>query len=544
MVEVDCRLDADGNVIRPLTDDALDQVARAIRDLAPEAVAINLLFSFIDPEHETRIESVLKDEYFVSRSSAILPEYREFERGLTTWVNAWIGPLLHRYLIELKSRLSPCHLSIMQSSGLTIAADQAATRAVNLLLSGPAGGLSAAMFIGKPLGADQLMTFDMGGTSTDVALLDGEIKLTNQGRVADFPIAIPMADIHTIGAGGGSIAYIDEGGLLQVGPESAGADPGPACYGKGGTRPTVTDANLILGRLQPDAFLGGRMTLDRKAAERVMAPLADKLGIDIIELAFGIVRIANEHMTQALRVISIQRGFDPRDFTLTCFGGAGGLHFCDLAESLEMTSAIVPINSGVFSALGMLSTAPGRELVITHRGPLDAFTTNDLEQLFSKLEQRGVEELEVESSVRPVSQRSLDVRYSGQTYTLNVPFNQVTTCIDEFHRAHERRYGHRLPKPVELVNLRVHLEAAQPQPRLPPAGDDGVAEETFAELAGFDAPVRVLRRENLPGGEELEGPALIVERHATTLVNAGWRARIDEVGNLVLERPIRTLPAT
>ncbi|MEX2366512.1 MAG: hydantoinase/oxoprolinase family protein, partial [Pseudohongiellaceae bacterium] len=367
------------------------------------------------------------------------------------------------YLTELRNLLFPSHLSIMQSSALTVAAAQAADRAVNLLLSGPAGGLSGSLLVGRHLDRSRMITFDMGGTSTDVALMNGEIRLTNKGRIADFPVAVPMADIHTIGAGGGSIAYIDEGGLLQVGPASAGADPGPACYNKGGNFATVTDANLILGRLKPDAFLGGKMRLLPERSAHAMTPLAAKLGISIEELAFGIIRIANEHMIQALRVISIQEGFDPRAFTLACFGGAGGLHFCDLAEALEMTEVIVPIHSGVLSALGMLATRPGRELVRTHRALVEDLDPTTLEGMFSELERQGRAELKQEGVDDSIAQRSLDLRYLGQTFTISVPFHD----IGAFHKYHERQYGHTLEKPVEILNLRVHLEASQRPLKLP-----------------------------------------------------------------------------
>lgn len=534
MLEVDCRLDASGEVTRPLTREMLDALRTRVRELHPRSVAINLLFSFVDSAHEEAIEELFADDCFVARSSAVLPEYREYERGITTWINAWIGPIMHDYLTELREALSPASLSIMQSSGLTVAADQAADKAVNLLLSGPAGGLSGSMFIGTRLGARRLMTFDMGGTSTDVALVDHEIRLTNQGTVAGFPIGIPMADIHTIGAGGGSIAYVDDGGLLQVGPESAGADPGPACYGKGGERPTVTDANLVLGRLRADAFLGGRMALDRSAAEAAMTPLARELDISVTELAFGIVRIANEHMTQALRVISIQRGFDPREFTLACFGGAGGLHFCDLAETLQMRQAIVPVHSGVLSALGMLATAPGRELVQTHRAALSDVDAPTLERLFADLEHRGVEELAAEGVTDVDTRRSLDLRYRGQTFTINVPWLTVSKSEDAFHDEHERLYGHRLDKPVELLNVRVHQEAERAPIELPDVGEESAIVNHRAKLAGYEERVPVIDRRHLGRGEKLTGPVLVTEQHSTTLIKEHWVAEVDDVGNLLL----------
>lgn len=538
MLEIDCRAGPDGNPIEELDDRDLDTLIETLKQLVPEAIAINLLFSFVDSRTEEAVEQRIAGagDWFVCRSSEILPEYREYERGMTTWINAWIGPLIHRYLSRLTDALAPARVSIMQSSGLTIASDQAARRAVNLLLSGPAGGLAGSMFIGTSMGRTRLMTFDMGGTSSDVALLDDGIQLTSEGHVAGFPVGVPMADIHTIGAGGGSIAWIDDGGLLQVGPASAGADPGPACYGRGGRQATVTDANLVLGRLRPDAFLGGSMSLDIEAARRAIAPLADALGLDIEAVANGIVTIANEHMTQALRVISIQRGFDPRDFTLMCFGGAGGLHFCDLAENLEMQECIVPVHSGVLSALGMLTASPGREMVQTRTGLLEAMGDDELGQGLDALADRGGEELRGEGIEPATPKRSLDLRYRGQTFTLNIPFESRNQAADDFGAAHERLYGHRLDKPIELVNLRVHVEGSRRQLELPAVDPEPQAEDRTARLVGFDQETRVVRRETLAPGTTFEGPVLVTERHSTTLVKPGWAGEVDEAGNLRLRQ--------
>lgn len=534
MLEVNCRLAASGDVLDPLDDAELDTLVDRVDALKPRAVAINLLFSFLDASQEEAIEIRLGD-YFVSRSSSVLPEYREYERGITTWLNAWIGPLMRDYLTELRQSLSPGRLAIMQSSGLTIGAELAAQRAVNLLLSGPAGGLSGAMYIGSGMDHEKLMTFDMGGTSSDVALLDGKIRLTGQGRIAGLPVGVPMADIHTIGAGGGSIAYVDDGGLLQVGPASAGASPGPACYGKGGELPTVTDANLVLGRLRPDAFLGGAMTLDESASKRALTPIAEALDISIEDVAFGIVRIANEHMTQALRVISIQRGFDPRDFTLACFGGAGGLHFCDLAEALDMREAIVPVHSGVLSALGMLATPPGREMAQTFNQVMAEIDDAMLESRLEALESKGREELASEGVEDTEASWSLDLRYKGQTFTINIPWQGIAESTRQFHATHRAQYGHELEKDVELLNLRVHLEAKRQPPALPRINDASPVTET-ARLAGFDGEVAILQRETLPAGYEIRGPALLTEPHSTTFIKPDWTARVDELGNLRVVR--------
>ena len=542
LLEVNTRLDAQGVLIEPLTAADLDELEQQIAILQPESIAINLLFSFLDPEQELQIEARFRDAYFVSRSSLILPEQREYERGITTWLNAWIGPLIKSYLNSLSAALAPSNLAIMQSSGLTISAKVAAERAVNLLLSGPAGGLAAALAIGHQTHQPRLMTFDMGGTSTDVALLEGEIRLTNQGKIASYPVAVPMADIHTIGAGGGSIAFVDAGGLLQVGPASAGAHPGPACYGRGGTAPTVTDANLVLGRLRSDAFLGGRMQLDKSAAASALQPLADQLQISVTELAFGIIRIANESMIQALRVISIQQGHDPRDFRLMSFGGAGGLHICDLADALDVTDAIVPLNSGVLSALGMLAAQPGRELVKTHQGILHQLHDEALTAELNALLTIAQRELKDEGIIHTQHQYHLDLRYLGQTFSIAIAYHDITTAIADFHAMHSRLYGHALDKAVELVNLRVHVEAVRPPFTLPTSlavnATQQHQEAVYGAIVGEANPVPIYRRDMLADACLLTGPALITEDHTTVFLKSGWLASKDELGNLKLTRSV------
>ena len=358
------RLDAAGHPVTPLTNGHIATLLNAVRELDPESIALCLLFSYLNPEHEQRLNDALCDAGFaVSPSHQILPTRGEYERGMATWLNAWLAPRVADYLQRLQQATAPAPLAIMQSHGGTIASQQAADLAVNLLLSGPAGGLAAAQRLGQQLQQPQLMTFDMGGTSTDVALLDGDIRLTQQGHIGPYPVAVPMVDMHTIGAGGGSLAYVDDAGLLHVGPQSAGADPGPACYGKGGQQVTVTDANVVLGRLQPDFALGGSLALDVPAAEQAMDRLAQALGLTRQQAADGVLALANEHMTQALRVISIQKGFDPADFALMSFGGAGGLHVCALADNLGMTQAIVPQRAGVLSAEGLVYAPRKREML-------------------------------------------------------------------------------------------------------------------------------------------------------------------------------------
>ena len=528
LFEVPSRLGADGEPIQSATTADLDALEAEVRAAAPDSIAINLLFSYLNPDHEIEIENRFLD-FFVSRSSSILPEYKEYERGASTWVNSWLGPRIESYMTALKNELADAPLAIMQSSGLTIDARLAAKRAVNLLLSGPAGGLSAASFISAQTSRRRLLTFDMGGTSTDVALLDGAITLTNEGSIRGIPIAIPMADIHTIGAGGGSVGYVDSGGLLRVGPESAGADPGPACYGQGGLKPTVTDANLLLKNLDPSIQLADGLNLDIDAATRAMEKLAGKLNQTVTETAQGIVAIANEHMVQALRVISIQRGFDPREFSLVCFGGAGGLHVCDIADALEMTEIIVPVNSGVLSALGMLTTQPGRELSKTVQTSLDQLDESSICSILDEISEAGAKELEAEGVLTFSRVDSLELRYTGQTSTLNVNFNNsIEDALAAFEAAHLNQFGHTLDRGVELLNCRVHLEATQPLPTLPEINQAQTSDSASAQI----------QRAQLKVGETKPGPRLILDDHATVRVTPNWHYRLDKWGHLILTKKV------
>lgn len=536
---VDTRRDARGKLVTPLSKEAIARLGIQLKALNPDAVAINLLFSYLDSSEEEAIVAAVPKGVFVSRSSFVLPEYREYERGVATWLNAYLGPLIERYLQGLQRALSPSTLTIMQSSGGTIAAEQAGRRAVNLLLSGPAGGLAAAKFVGDSCERPRLMTFDMGGTSTDVALIEGELRTTSEGRLGTYPIAVPMVDMHTIGAGGGSIAFVDSGGMLQVGPQSAGAAPGPACYGRGGTRPTVTDANAVLGRLRADNFLGGTMPLDLPAAQEVLDVLASELGLSREQAALGIIELANEHMARALRVISVQRGHDPKAFSLCCFGGAGGLHVCALAEALGMDKVIVPQHGGVLSALGMLVAPRERQLSLTRRCPLGSLNEREVSADLDRLASRGKAELKAEGVAEDAIQvqPSLDLRYSGQSYSINLPFAGLLESAEHFHDQHERLYGHRLERPVELVNLRQRVFSPARRLDLPKlaACDGSVAADGEADLFGIGkAPL--YQRAALRAGAQIRGPALICETVSTTLLAGGWELRVDAVGNLLLER--------
>lgn len=539
-LETGGRPGADGSVVEPLDTQDIEALVARVQQLEPQAVAINLLFSYLDDSFERRIEAAMPAGLFVSRSSAVLPEQGEYERGIATWLNAWVGPCVEGYVQRLQAAVQPAPVHVMQSSALTIAAAQAARRAVNLLLSGPAGGLMGALRIGKAVDRPQLLSFDMGGTSTDVALLDGRVSLTSEGHIGRWPVAVPMVDMHTIGAGGGSIARVDAGGMLAVGPESAGADPGPACYGRGGRLATVTDANLVLGRLRPEAFLGGKMRLDTPAAQQAIEQLAAQMGVSPQQAALGVVDLANEHMAQALRVISVQRGVDPATYTLAAFGGAGGLHVCALAEALGMRQALVPVHSGVLSALGMLVAPRGRQLSHSVKGLLREQTAARLQQYFEALAARGRAELLEEGVQADAIRRvcSLDLRYQGQGYTLNILFNEdLDQVAADFTRAHRQRFGHTLDVALELVNLRVALSAT---------GSDFALQADTAtascsplesiEVAGCDARVPVWRREDLDIDAPYPGPLLVIDAVATTWVAPGWEVVRHPSACLLLER--------
>ena len=542
-LETGGRISSTAEVIEPLTESQLDELLQKIEKLSPQAVAINLLFSYLDDDAEKRIENIIPESIFVSRSSEVLAEYKEYERGIATWLNSYVGPLVKNYLQQLQSALANANIAVMQSAGGTIAAKLAGQQAVHMLLSGPAGGLAAAKFIGDLSAESRLLTFDMGGTSTDVAMIDGDLQLTNEGEIAGYPVAIPMVDMHTIGAGGGSIASIDAGGLLQVGPESAGADPGPACYGKTEQDQqqlaTVTDANLVLGRLRQNAFLGGEMQLDLAAAQQAIQPIAEQLQLSIEDAAIGIISIANEHMAQALRVMSVQRGIDPKELSLVSFGGAGGLHVCALADALGMNKAIVPRYAGVLSALGMLVAPRARQLSHTFTHLLNNLNNAEVEQRLAKLKQQGLTALKEEgiSEKDILIEFSIDCRYLGQSYFLNIKWKNIATAIKEFQALHEKRYGHQLELDVELVNIRVALKSKETKIILPNLkGDINIEKENKVKLYGFEKEISIYQRDSLTSGSKITGPALITETVSTTYIAENWNCEVDESGCLLLIR--------
>ncbi|MBF8269304.1 MAG: N-methylhydantoinase A/acetone carboxylase subunit beta [Gammaproteobacteria bacterium] len=539
LLETGGRLSAQGEVVEDLTEADLQRLVEQVQDLRAEAVAINLLFAFLDNRYERHIAAALPEHLFVSCSADILCEYREYERGITTWLNAYVGPLVHGYLTSLTRQLAPAQLSVMRSSGDTCAGALAGREAVHLILSGPAGGLAGARFVANAIGLERIMTFDMGGTSTDVALIDGAIELTNQGRIAHYPVAVPMVDMHTIGAGGGSIAYVDTGGMLQVGPVSAGADPGPVCYGRGGKQVTVTDANLVLGRLPKTARLGGNLTLDFEVAHTALTALAARLGLESAETAaLGVVRLANEHMAQALRVISVQRGIDPRQFTLVAFGGAGGLHVCDLADDMEITQILAPILAGVLSALGMLVAPPGRQLTRTLARLLHDCNDVEIHLGLEQLAQAGRSSLAAEgvNVAQLILKPSLDLCYRGQAYPLTIPWTDNNTAEQQFHIAHEQRYGHRLDAPVEIVNLRLGLRGPGIDLPLPELEVSNCARPGAGLVYGCPHPVPIRQRAHIPNAVDLPGPLLVCDTVATTYVAPGWHCRRDKFGNLLINK--------
>ncbi|MEA5446102.1 hydantoinase/oxoprolinase family protein [Gammaproteobacteria bacterium AB-CW1] len=537
---VSARVDAEGRELSPLGESDLGALREWLREQDVEAVAVNLLFSFRNEEHEQRIREALPGDLFISLSSEVLPEYKEYERGMATWLNAYVGPRVADYIARLAEGLPGARLQIMQSGGGLMDASAAAARAVHLLLSGPAGGLRGAEELGRRIGEQRLMSFDMGGTSSDVSMIDGHIRLTDSGQITagdgHLPVPVPMVDLHTIGAGGGSIARLDEGGVLRVGPASAGADPGPACYGRGGTAPTVTDANLLLGRIPATGF-GGGLSLDHDAARRAFQPLAEALGKDLEAAAQGVLTVVEEAMAGALRVISIERGRDPRDFVLVSFGGAGGLHVCALAERLGMDRALVPVHAGVLSALGMTVTAPARELSRSILERLDRLAPEAMRDVYGELEAQARAALEQDGVAASEIdfQRRADLRYQGQSHALTLDWGEEGLGPEDFHQAHRAAYGHALDMPVELVSLR--LSATGPAPGLQLAATESVAGEEPGR--GEDGPsIVTLERKQLPRSPAQSGPLRIIDPVGTTWVAPGWSAWLDEIGNIRLARKV------
>jgi N-methylhydantoinase A/oxoprolinase/acetone carboxylase beta subunit len=536
------RLDASGAVLEPLDESGLDALIATLRACDVAAVAVCLLHSYVNPDHEARLAARLEQAGFiVSASHRVLPEYREYERWSTTVVNAYVTPLMARYLTRLEAQLHGVPLSIMQSNGGSISATRAKNAAVQTILSGPAAGAVGAHAVALAAGYPQIIGFDMGGTSTDVTLIDGAIGVTTESAVGDFPVRLPIIDIHTVGAGGGSIAYVDAGGALRVGPRSAGADPGPVCYGKG-TELTTTDANLVLGRLDPDYFLGGRMTLDLERTHTIAKAFAAKLSMTETVLAEGIIRVANANMERAIRVVSVQRGFDPRDFALLAFGGAGGMHACEIAETLNITTVIAPRDAGVLSALGMLLADVTKDYSQTVLKPAARITEADLRQMFAPLMRRAEADLHSEGFTGNACriEAALDVRYVGQSYEITVPFTPDYRA--EFDRRHQQLYGYaNARRGAEVVNLRVKAIGITQKPHLPrePLRDQPTPPPIAYRPAYFGGRVQataLYRRDDLHAGAAAAGPAIISGREATTVIPPTFKFRIDQLGNIIATR--------
>ncbi len=534
------RMGPEGEVMA-LDKESLEAVVSSIKEAEVEAIAVCLLFAFMHPEHEKRVGEALREalpDVHVSLSSEVLPEFREYERFSTTAADAYLAPKLAAYLKNLAGKTEEAGVSsplIMQSSGGVVRVEDAVADAAGCVLSGPAGGVVGAAYIGDLGGYKDLLTFDMGGTSTDVApIIDGEAQTTTETVIAGVPIKLPMVDVHTVSAGGGSIAWADAGGALRVGPHSAGAEPGPAAYDAGGEEPTVTDANLFLGYLADRAELGGEVVLKRELSEKALGALGEKLGLDAEEVALGVVRVANAEMTRALRVISVERGLDPREFALLAFGGAGGLHACALAEELGMETVLVPRAGGVLSALGLAISDLRRDYVRPYLVDLDEVDEGEFEEKFEYMESTAAEDLE-----DPEYTRRADLRYRGQSFELTVEAGSLEKLEERFHAAHEQRYGYRMDdERVELVNLRLiaTVPVEKPEPHEPPAEGEAESGRREANFDGEWREVPVLDRERMGEGSEVVGPAIVEFKESTCVVRPGWRGTVDGVGTLVLER--------
>ena len=522
----------DGNIaLRPATEE-LKRLAARLRRAHVKSVAICFLHSYRNPANERSVAAALnREDLYLCTSHEISPEFREYERGSTTFINAYVGPLMQTYLTEL-SRASRYRIAIMQSNGGFLSAQQAAKHAVRTVLSGPAGGVVGALETARHSGFKRVLGFDMGGTSTDVSLADGTPRESTESMVAGFPIRVPMLDIHTVGAGGGSIARVDAGGLLRVGPESAGADPGPACYGIG-TDATVTDAHVVLARIGATQLLGGAMPIDVERAAGAVDRLAHAMKLHRIAAAAGILRVANANMERAIRVVSIERGYDPRDFALVAFGGSGGLHACEIARELCMRTVIVPEQAGALSALGMLMADAVRDYAA------GALGSRDLEKQFATLERRARRE-----SPASKIERTADLRYRGQSYELNVTWSGGPAAARAFHREHARIYGYATPeREIEVVTIRVRARQRLPKPKLTRGPyRKGPAEIRRVWVEGAWRKIPALPRTQV-SPRRAAGPALILDYGSTTLVPPGWWYRNDRSGNLIISHDRTRRPA-
>jgi N-methylhydantoinase A/oxoprolinase/acetone carboxylase beta subunit len=516
----------DGTIAQAPSAAEIARLKTRLRRAKVQSIAICFLHAYRNPANEKRVAVALEGLGYLCTSHDVCPEFREYERTSTTLINAYVGPLMDSYLGELE-RASRHHISIMQSNGGFMSTKEARKHSVRTVLSGPAGGVGGALEVAKLSGFTRILGFDMGGTSTDVSLCDGQPRETLEASIDGFPVRVPMLDIHTVGAGGGSIARVDEGGLLRVGPESAGADPGPACYGTG-TRPTVTDAHVVLGRIAADQLIGGGMHLDFARAAAAVDSIAHQLGITRVAAAQGILRVANANMERAIRLVSVERGHDPRDFALVAFGGCGGLHACEIAQELGIATVLVPEHAGALSALGMLLADRIRD----HAAGV--LNRSDLEREFQRLERTARRDL-------PGAElkRSADIRYAGQSYELTVPWHAADPAAP-FHQEHHRVYGYsNLERAIEIVTIRVRAKLAVEKPRLASKRTPSrraakpALRRVHSAGAWRDTPV-YLRSSLTTAG--VPGPALILDYGSTTLIPPGWSFSTDTSGSIKITR--------
>jgi len=558
-LEIPERIDHRGAIVRELDEAAVASAARVMRDRGIMSVAVCFLHSYVSSCHEERAREILlreNQDLAVSLSSEVLPEFREYERSCAAVLNAYLVPVVSRYIThldELVASWSPnVHLWIMQSNGGVSSTKRAAAFPVTLLLSGPSGGVVATRYLMRQAGLNCGITMDMGGTSFDVCLLpDDELPVTHERRVLDMPVRVPSLDILTIGAGGGSIAWVDDGGQFRVGPRSAGATPGPACYGRGGTAATVTDANVVLGLLADGQLLGGEVELDAGRAYQACEQLGKQLGLGAVEVAWGIRRIVNASMAGAVRAVSVGRGYDPRDFCLIAFGAAGPMHVADIAVEMEIPGALVPPVPGCHSALGQVVTDVVHDYIATRIAPVRPALEESLNDVFSGLELTATREL-VEEGIEPANHdlvRTIDLRYAGQQFSMNVPVAStqpgwLLRTVASFHDLHERTYGFRAPEePVELVNVRVrgvgrlHQDVDEGRGQIP---RHGAAEPTawrdvyFGSHEGDRLRTSIYQRLELLPGTTLIGPAIVEQNDSTIVIPPGVRANCDGFGNLLM----------
>jgi N-methylhydantoinase A len=555
--EVRERVDFRGNVLVPLDEAALRETLRGLKAQQIEALAVCLLFSFLHPQHEARVREIAQEELpgcNISLSSEILPQIREYYRLSTTVINAYLQPILAHYVESLDRRLAGSGVTtpqkyIMQSNGGTSTFAEAARTAVTTVLSGPAGGVAAGVAASRMTGFGNIITFDMGGTSCDVALIkDGAPIFTSRGKIEGRDLAVPMMDINTVSAGGGTIAKADRFGVLEVGPQSSGAVPGPACYGRGGEAPAITDCNLVLGYLSAGNFLGGRMKLDRAKAEAAVARVAEPLSLGVTQAAEGIVRIIEVKMEEAIKAISTMRGHDLRDFMLLAFGGAGPVHAARMARDLGMAGLIVPLYPGVFSALGLLMSDVRHDYIRSRMTPISQLNSADVEGVFAELEAQARADLKrdgfTDKDIR--IERAIDVRYAGQGYEIALPCTpEQVSRLDELRKAfdaeHASQFGHSAPEePVEVVSYRargIGVVPAVSMPKFKPEGRslaDALIETRDVRFDGKVVSCPVYQREKLDSGLTLRGPAVLDQFDCTTVICEGQVARVDEWKNLIV----------